>query len=165
MTDKREFEAIFRRYYGSMYRLACRMLGSEAEGKDAVSDVFAQLLDRQVSLHADTLQSFLLTSVRNHCINLLARRQREQQHATAVVAELNATQTATDNELTDLLHDYIERQLPPLSQQVLRLRYQQELKYREIAEALSVSEVTVYNHLSQSLKLIKEHFKSLGYDI
>ena len=48
---------------------------------------------------------------------------------------------------------------------MLRLRYQQELKYREIAEALSVSEVTVYNHLSQSLKLIKEHFKSLGYDI
>jgi len=36
---------------------------------------------------------------------------------------------------------------------------------REIAEELQVSEVTVYNHLSQSLKQLKDHFKSLGYEI
>ena len=64
-----------------------------------------------------------------------------------------------------MLHSYIDTQLPKLSQQVLRLRYQQGLKYREIADVLQVSEVTVHNHLSQSLTQLKNHFKSLGYGI
>ena len=39
------------------------------------------------------------------------------------------------------------------------------MKYREIAETLKVSEVTVHNHLSQSLKQMKDHFKTKGYAI
>ena len=44
MTDKQEFETVFRRHYDGMYQLALRLLGDEAESKDVVSDVFAQLL-------------------------------------------------------------------------------------------------------------------------
>ena len=161
MKDKQEFEAVFRRYYKAMYLLALRMLHDEAEGKDVVSEVFAQLLDSTVDLHAETLQGYLLTSVRNRCLNLLARQQRGQ----AVLAELNPVTPSEDEELLSMIQRYVSEQLPPLSQQVLRLRYQQGLKYREIAEELQVSEVTVHNHLSQSLKRMKEHFKSLGYGI
>ena len=159
MIDKREFETVFRRHYDGMFRLARKMLGDDAESKDVVSDVFAHLLDSGKDLRTDTLQSYLLTSVRNRCINLLVKKQRTQ----AVVVDLNTENT--DRELLDDMYHYIDRQLPPLSQQVLRLRYQQGLKYREIAEALQVSEVTVHNHLSQSLKQLKDHFKSLGYGI
>ena len=159
MIDKREFETVFRRHYDGMFRLARKMLGDDAESKDVVSDVFAHLLDSGKDLRTDTLQSYLLTSVRNRCINLLVKKQRTQ----AVVVDLNTENT--DRELLDDMYHYIDGQLPPLSQQVLRLRDQQGLKYREIAEALQVSEVTVHNHLSQSLKQLKDHFKSLGYGI
>ena len=159
MIDKREFETVFRRHYDGMFLLARKMLGDDAESKDVVSDVFARLLDSGKDLRTDTLQSYLLTSVRNRCINLLVKKQRTQ----AVVVDLN--EETTDRELLDDMYHYIDEQLPPLSQQVLRLRYQQGLKYREIAEALQVSEVTVHNHLSQSLKQLKDHFKSLGYGI
>ena len=159
MIDKREFETVFRRHYDGMFRLARKMLGDDAESKDVVSDVFAHLLDSGKDLRIDTLQNYLLTSVRNRCINLLVKKQRTQ----AVVVDLNTENT--DRELLDDMYHYIDGQLPPLSQQVLRLRYQQGLKYREIAEALQVSEVTVHNHLSQSLKQLKDHFKSLGYGI
>ena len=81
------------------------------------------------------------------------------------MADLNPISHGEDEELLNIIHCYVSEQLPPLSQQILRLRYQQGLKYREIAEHLQISEVTVYNHLSQSLKQIKEHFKSLGYGI
>ena len=159
MIDKREFETVFRRHYDGMFLLARKMLGDDAESKDVVSDVFAHLLDSGKDLRTDTLQSYLLTSVRNRCINLLVKKQRTQ----AVVVDLNTENT--DRELLDDMYHYIDGQLPPLSQQVLRLRYQQGLKYREIAEALQVSEVTVHNHLSQSLKQLKDHFKTLGYGI
>lgn len=165
MTDKQEFETVFRRHYDGIYRLALRLLGDEAESKDVVSDVFAQLLHSQTDLRTDTLHSYLLTLTHNRCINLLVHRQKEQQMQKAVMAEMATTEQAAEQELLNVLRQYINSQLPPLSQQVLRLRYQQGLKYREIAEALGVSKVTVHNHLSQSLKQLKEHFKANGYGI
>ena len=165
MTDKREFERIFRQHYDGMFRLAMRMLGDEAESKDVVSDVFAHLLKSHADLRSDTLQAFLLTSVRNRCVNLLVHRQKEQQMQKAIVVEMITTEQTAEQEQLQMLHGYIDRQLPKLSQQILRLRYQQGLKYREIADVLQVSEVTVHNHLSQSLKQLNDHFKSLGYGI
>ena len=91
MIDKQEFEQIFRRHYDGMFRLARRMLGSDEESKDVVSDVFAQLLNSHADLRSDTLQGFLLTSVRNRCVNLLVHKQREQ----AVQVELRPLQQET----------------------------------------------------------------------
>ena len=161
MTDKQEFERIFRQYYGGMFRLASKMLGDDQESKDVVSDVFAQLLNRHTDLHSDTLQGYLLTSVRNRCINLLVHRQKEQ----AAIVDLQTEDGQTEQEQLDTLHRYIDEHMPEMTQRILRLRYQQGLKYREIADALNISEVTVFNHLSQSLKELKNYFKSLGYGI
>ena len=161
MTDKQEFERIFRQYYGGMFRLARKMLGDDQESKDVVSDVFAQLLNRHTDLHSDTLQGYLLTSVRNRCINLLVHRQKEQ----AAIVDLQTEDGQTEQEQFDTLHRYIDEHMPEMTQRILRLRYQQGLKYREIADALNISEVTVFNHLSQSLKELKNYFKSLGYGI
>ena len=42
MTDKQEFERIFRQYYGGMFRLARKMLCDDQESKDVVSDAAEQ---------------------------------------------------------------------------------------------------------------------------
>jgi len=34
------------------------------------------------------------------------------------------------------------------------------MSYEEVAQAAGVSKVTVYNHLSQSVQRIKEHFET-----
>lgn len=163
MIDKQTFEQIFRHHYDGMFRLARRMLGDDAESKDVVSDVFASLLGKdETKLKTDTLQGFLLTSVRNRCVNLLVHKQKEQA---AIVNLKDNEEDGIGQEKLNALRDYIDTRLPELSQHILRLRFQQGLKYREIADALQVSEVTVYNHLSQSLKQMKEHFKAKGYDI
>lgn len=165
MADKLEFEGIFRRHYDGMFRLALRLLGDDAESKDVVSDVFAHLLHSGTDLRSDTLRAFLLASVRNRCINLLVHRQKELQMQKVVMVEMITPEQAAEQEQLQMLYHFIDTQLPKLSQQILRLRYQQGLKYREIAEKLGVSEVTVHNHLSQSLKQLKTKFKAKGYGI
>ena len=145
-----------------MFRLARKMLGDDQESKDVVSDVFTQLLNSHTDLHSDTLQSYLLTSVRNRCLNLLVHKQREQA---AIVDLRTGENDNTEQEQLDMLHRYIDDHMPEMTQRILRLRYQQGLKYREIADELKVSEVTVFHHLSQSLKELKDYFKSLGYGI
>ena len=162
MTDKQEFEVIFRQHYGAMFRMAKRMLGDDADSKDVVSDVFVHLLNSSIDLHSESPRTFLLTSVRNRCINLLVHKQKEQ----AVFVDLtdDAAQKTKDEQL-DELHRYINEHMPELTQKIFCLRYQQGQKYREIADTLRISEVTVHRHLSQSLEQLKEHFKSLGYGI
>ena len=160
-----EIEQLFRRYHARLRLVANRFLHDDEESKDVVSDVFAQLLHSGTDLRSDTLQAYLLTSVRNRCINLLVHKQKEQQMQQAVVVEMTTPEQTVEQEQLQMLHHYIDRRMPKLSQQILRLRYQQGLKYREIADVLQVSEVTVHNHLSQSLKQLKDHFKSLGYGI
>lgn len=161
MIDKQSLERIFKQHYGAMYRLACRILGNGAESRDVVSDVFAQLLDNSVCLREETLRNYLLTLTRNRCLNLMVQRQREKS---AVMVDVHQ-EDDTEQEQLEVLYRFIDKRLPPLSQQILRLRYQQGMKYREIAEELKVSEVTVHNHLSQSLKQMKDHFKAKGYGI
>lgn len=109
MKDKQEFEAVFRHYYKGMYAFAWRMLHDEADSKDVVSDVFTQLLNSTVDLHSTTLQGFLLTSVRNRCINLLAHQQRTQ----AVIADWNPTTSKVDEELLGMIHHFVSDRLPP----------------------------------------------------
>ncbi len=162
MTDKQTFEKIFRTHYDEMFRHARRILGDDSESKDVVSDVFAQLLHNKTDLREDTLKAFLLTNVRHRCINLLTHKQKGKAAITALRASsavVDFNQPTTGKEQLDALHQFIDEKLSPLSQQVIRLRYEQGLKYREIAQVLGISEVSVHNHLSQSLSKMKFYFK------
>ena len=94
MIDKHCLERIFKQHYGAMYRQACRMLGNDAESRDVVSDVFAQLLDSSVCLREETLRNFLLTLTRNRCINLLVHRQKEK---TAVMVDIHQWEFGDSN--------------------------------------------------------------------
>ena len=165
VMEKNVIQRLFKQHYAKMYRVARTILYDEQESEDVVSDIFENLLRRQTVLMPDTEERYLLTSVRNRCVNLLVHRQKELQMQKTVVVEMITPEQTAEEEQLQMLHRYIDAQLPKLSQQVLRLRYQQGLKYREIADVLQVSEVTVHNHLSQSLKQLKDHFKSLGYGI
>ena len=79
MTDRKDIEKLFRQYYRRMYRLATILLHDDAESKDVVHDVFAQLLSDTRSLREDTAESFLLTCVRNRCLNVMRNRQIQER--------------------------------------------------------------------------------------
>ncbi len=54
--------------------------------------------------------------------------------------------------------DYAERALPKQTWRVFQLRFDEGLRYREIAERLSISERAVYKHLARALNQLKEKF-------
>ena len=159
MTQK-EIETLFRQHYAAMYRLARTILYDADESKDVVSDVFVRLLHATPSVQPDKMESYLMMAVRNRCLDVLSHKSVREQVEKLFSQELKQRHIIARNEdeRLDQLMQYIERELPPLSQQILRLRFLQEMTYEEVAQEVGVSKVTVYNHLWQSMHRIKEYF-------
>ena len=158
---KKEFEDIYRQHYAKMYRLARTMLYDADESKDVVSDIFARLLRGGVMPDSDRMEGYLMTAVRNRCRDVLNRKSMQERVEKHFLQESMQSQIVSmnDDDRLERLMQFIESELPPLSQQIFRLRFLSEMSYEEVAQAAGVSKVTVYNHLSQSLQRIKKYFQ------
>ena len=159
---REKFEEIYRRHYPAMYRLARTILYDADESKDVVSEIFARLLRGEIVPQADRIEGFLMTSVRNRCRDVLRHKNVRESVEKLFSAEImqNQNKPINDDDRLERLMLFVEAKLPPLTQQIFRLRFLREMTYEEVAEAVGVSRVTVYNHLSQSLQRIKEHFET-----
>ena len=160
IMTKKEFEDIYRQHYAKMYRLARTMLYDADESKDVVSDIFARLLRDGDRPQKDRMEGYLMTAVRNRCRDVLNRKSMQERVERLFLQESMQSHIVSmnDDDRLELLMQFIEAELPPLSQQIFRLRFLREMSYEEVAQAAGVSKVTVYNHLSQSVQRIKEHF-------
>ena len=158
---KKEFEDIYRQHYAKMYRLARTMLYDADESKDVVSDIFARLLRDGDRPQKDRMEGYLMTAVRNRCRDVLNRKSMQERVERLFLQESMQSHIVSmnDDDRLERLMQFIEAELPPLSQQIFRLRFLSEMSYEEVAQAAGVSKVTVYNHLSQSLQRIKEYFQ------
>ena len=158
---KREIQNLFKAHYTQMYRLAATILYDEDESKDVVSDVFAQLLDKDIALRQDTAEAYLMRATRNKCRNVLERKQVRERFLRLLSAEA-VEPTITDEERLHMeeLMRFVHDQLPPLSQQVFQLRYLQEMTCQEVGDTLGISRQTVHTHLQQAAEKIRIFFKS-----
>jgi len=150
---KKEFEDIYRQHFAKMYRLARTMLYDADESKDVVSDIFARLLREKYQPQQN--------QTRNRCRDVLNRKSMQERVEKHFLQESMQSQIVSmnDDDRLERLMQFIEAELPPLSQQIFRLRFLSEMSYEEVAQAAGVSKVTVYNHLSQSVQRIKEYFQ------
>ena len=157
---KSELEILFKTHYSAMYRLAVSLLYDEDEARDVVSDVFASLLGG-MSIRSDNARGFLLTCVRNGCINIIRHKQMRERFVKLYSTNAEPLADGPDDSLmlAELRH-YIENNLPPLSRRIFTLRYLQDMTCQQVAEAVGVSRVTVHHHLSQSLERINAYFNN-----
>ena len=160
MTRK-EFENIYRQHYAKMYRLARTMIYDADESKDVVSDIFARLLHDGNRPQKDKMEGYLMTAVHNRCRDVLSHKSMRERVERLFLQESMQSHIVTmnDDDRLERLMQFIEAELPPLSQQIFRLRFLGEMSYEEVAQTTGVSKVTVYNHLVQSLQRIKKYFQ------
>lgn len=160
---KEEFENIYCQHYAKMYCLARTMLYDADESKDVVSDIFARLLREKYHPQQHQLEGYLMTAVRNRCCDVLSHKSMRERVEKLFLQEWqqsNVISTNTDDDRLERLVQFVESELPPLSQQIFQLRFLRELSYEEVAQATGVSKVTVYNHLAQSLQRIRVYFQT-----
>ena len=180
MNRKKDIEQLFRQHYAKMYNLARCILSDDDESKDVVSEVFAQILADDVVLVPGSEDGYLMRSVRNHCLNLIAHKSVKERVAKLLLDDADVILSEETDERLDrlmllktadvILSEETDERLdrlmlliedlePPIRQLIFRLRYLQEKSYQEVADEVGVSKVTVFNHLSKAMDWIKEQFK------
>ena len=151
MKQEKNIERMFRQHYEKMYNLARCILSDDDESKDVVSDVFTHILEDDVVLMPESEEGYLMRSVRNRCLNLIAHKSVKERVAKLLLADADVILSEDMNERLEQLLLLIDDLEPPIRKQIFRLRYLQEKSYQEVSDEVGVSKVTVFNHLSKAM--------------
>ena len=161
MITTSDIERLFRNNYKEMLVFANSMLHDEEIARDIVHDVFASLLTGDV--HSVT-RAYLMSGVRFGCLKYLRNLSTRERLNKLYAVDLEEIQNERwpDDEDMAVIREVVERCLPELTRRVVRLRFVDQKSYKEIAEYLSVSEVTVYKHLRHAINVLRQKFKNYG---
>ena len=156
-----KLEKLFKQHYRQMYRLATILLHDDAESKDVVHDIFAHLLDDHRDLREETVESYLLTSVRNRCLNVIRSRQIQERVERLYLLDFDTTIIPTErlDEELKTLYKGIDLLESPLYRDIILQHFRDGVTFKEIARRMGVSETTVYKHLRRALSQLRTHFK------
>lgn len=161
MNNNETIAQLFRQHYPDMMRLAQLLLHDDAESEDAVGEVFSALMDKDILPTSPTARAFLMTAVRNRCLNQLRNRTIQQRLQRLYLLDSQISDNAKDMEerIGNVRH-IIEHELDDTSRRVLTQRYDQQLSYAEIAKTESISETAVYKRIRKALDSLKEKLQN-----
>ena len=138
----------------SLVRYAKLFVGDVDTARDIVQDTFLKLCrhtaesaEAQDRLQQTNLKAWLFRVCRNRAIDICRKENRMKllkpnELDTAVEDAQRPTDQVQQQEQTEILNDRIS-ELPQKQQEVLRLKFQSGLTYREIAEVMDVSATNV----------------------
>ncbi|KAA8484418.1 RNA polymerase sigma-70 factor (ECF subfamily) [Arcticibacter tournemirensis] len=157
--DEKAFRWLYDMYRKKIYSYALKVLKFEDRAEDVVHEVFLSIWQHEHPESIDNIESYIHVMARNSSLRLLRRQQLEIRANRELALEWKETHEETEqliitNETGRLLQKAIEY-LPPQQRTVFRLCREEGLKYKEVAERLSISQLTVKTHMQQALRSLR----------
>ena len=158
MLEQRILEQLFRRNYSEMIHLASVLLGDDEEAEDVVQDIFLRVADSDIPPKND---NYLLTAVRNACLNRIRQMQLHDKVKGLMPIEDEVDLQPIDKRLERLedIAAYVDEQLEEPHRSIFHLRFDEDLTVSEIARRLGLNPNTAYKYLMQSIQQIRHHFE------
>lgn len=168
-TDTTPLAQLFEALEEPLLAYAFRITASVEMAQDIVQDAFIKL--HQASTPIESPKAWLYRTVHNHAINLSKRRSRERPLEAATTAAAPYLAGLADdelpsaelerNELVGLARLMVE-QLEEPARQVVALKFQEGLAYKQIAERTGLSVSNVGYILHHAVKSLADEFQRLG---
>lgn len=164
--DEHWIEAVVAEHEGPLVRYAERLLGDLDRARDVVQDVFLKCLQQDREQLADGLRAWLYTVCRNRVFDVLRKESRMSTRDEAGLLRVAGQAPPPEQHLQrkEAAHDALAQlaALPERQQEVLRLKFQGGLSYKEIAAVTehSVSYVGVLIH--EGMKTLRSRLAGAG---
>jgi len=158
--DVGSFERIFHRFHPGLTRYAESLVHKSEIAEEVVQDVFYNLWKNRESLRiTSSWQRYLYRSVYNNSMMYLRKIRREHPMAEQLSYHLeieseDPSGILQQEELTERISKTLEA-LPDRTRVIFQLNRLEGLKYKEIAESLSISVKTVEVHMGKALKALR----------
>lgn len=162
--DEKAYKALFFEFFTPLCHFASRYVDSEEDCEDLVQDVFFHIWEQRRNLFIRvSVRNFLMTSVKNACIDFLRRTRTMQNYVDNEMikeepVDMDPHLLFTISELEKKINDTLAL-LPENVRKTFELNRYEGKTYPEIADVCQISVKTVEAHISRALKLLREELK------
>lgn len=151
---------------GPLLRYAERILGDADRARDVVQETFMRLLESERSFDSGHLVSWLYTVCRNRCLDICRKERRmnplsDYTERTRPSGEPAPDAVASGREQAVRVTDALSA-LPANQQEVLRLRFQNSLSYKQIAGVTGLSVTNVGFLIHTGMQRLRKRFGVAG---
>lgn len=174
--DILEFNRLFNLYQARMVRFAYGYVKETALAEDFVMEAFTTFWQKRKELMDHTKpQAYVLTIVKNKCLNHLQHlqvRQRVEQNISqnlqwSLNARISTLEACDPNllfskEVQQILDQTLVR-LPDRTREIFIMSRSKGYSYKEIAAELNISVKTVEFHISKALEQLRIALKDFVY--
>jgi len=128
---------LYERYMTLVYGLSLKYLRDEETAKDAVMQIFEELVEKLPSQEVRNFKSWLYVVAKNHCLMQLRKSKQTKQvvfdeRFMDFEDDFHLQKVMDDERIKSRLDNCIE-QLPPHQRTAIRQFYLEELSYKEIS--------------------------------
>ena len=170
VVDMSLFGQLFNTYLQALTTYADRFVNDWQAAEDITQDVFMALWVKKEEIDFDEpIKPYLYRAIYNRSINYLnsALMQKRIEGADTIdelinheILSYNQHDTLLLKEITNEIDSFVET-LPPQCRKVYKMSREENLRNKEIAARLEISEKAVEKHISKALSEIRNHLVRL----
>jgi len=159
--DSEAFEILYYRYRDWVYNLAWRFTGDCTDSLDVLQETFTYLLDKfpGFSLRA-SMTTFLYPVVKHLAMNI-SRKNRRFTSGEDDLIKIPASAEAPVEQRSELAA--VLNFLPEEQQEVLLMRFVDDMNLKEIATALNIPVGTIKSRLHRALETLRQDGRTKNY--
>jgi len=163
--EEKYFRYVFDSSYDKIFYFAKEFVRDADTSHGIAQGVFVKLWEKRKELRADSnLMAWLFTVTKNDCLKIFRQQRKEiiiDNPSNENNLGIEALEQFDTSELViKEMHQIIEQtlqQLPPRCREIFQLSRFEELKNREIAQRLNISEKAVEAQITKALKAMKKN--------
>ncbi|MGL5273811.1 MAG: RNA polymerase sigma factor [Phocaeicola sp.] len=166
----KSYTTLYDKWVSPLYRFVYSLVKSEEIAKDIVQETFIKIWTNRRNINVNlSFKSYLFTISYHLVLKELKRRINHPQmenymeycNELQVADSMTDTQCSFDTFLAEL--EKAKTKLSPRQHQIFEMNKEYNLSISEIAQELSLTEQSVRNQLSTSLKIIRKELNNHPY--
>jgi len=167
MGNQYSYSLIHQKLYPSLYAYGNRMLNDCELADDVIQEMFIKLWLRRESIGPiGNVKAYFFAVARSTCLDSIKSRGSVEVKKTKIEfldLEISTEEKITQWETTLKQKKVIEfalNQLPARQQEIMRLRFFEDMNCSEIAAATGIKYQSVVNHMYRSIQTLRELYVS-----